>query len=153
MSRAPTQTCGNEQTVNPQTDLGWLLATSHQLLIAEADRQLAPLDLTASQYGVVAMLATGEASTPTELCRLMDYNPGAMTRLLQRLEAKGVLTRVPGVTDRRRHTLALTGKGVRLYEQAHPIIDKLHSTMLEGLDAEQAKALATLLCRVIRNLG
>ena len=152
MSRAPTRTCGNEHTINPLTDLGWLLATSHQALVAECDKRLKPLDLTAAQYGVTSLLATKEATTSSELCQLMDYDPGAMTRLLQRLEAKSLLSRHPGLPDRRSHTLTLTSRGQHLYEQARPIVHDLHATLVDGLDAEQAKTLATLLSRVIRNL-
>lgn len=153
MSRAPTRTCTNEETVDPRTDLGWLLGQGYQLLVAECDKRLAPLGLTATQYGVTALLARNEARTSSELCQRMDYNPGAMTRLLQRLEAKAIIKRVPDANDRRTHTLALTAKGNLLHEQAQPLIDAVHDHMLQGLDANEAKTLATLLCRVVRNVS
>lgn len=153
MARAPTDTCRNEDTVNPLTDIGWLLATSCNRLTAQAAKQLAPLGLTAAQYGVVLLLARGDASTSSELCRLMDYDRGAMTRLLQRLKAKGVLTHSPAPKDRRAQTLQLTEKGKLLHRQVQPTIDRLHQQALGGLSQEEAKTLATLLCRVIHNLG
>lgn len=153
MSRAPTRTCSNEETVNPRTDLGWLLGKGYQLLVAECDKRLAPLGLTAAQYGVTAILARNEARTSSELCQRMDYDPGAMTRLLQRLEAKKVIKRVPDISDRRIHTLALTENGRLLYEQAQPMVDAVHDLMLQGLDADEARTLATLLCRVVRNFS
>lgn len=153
MTRAPTDTCGNENTINPLTDIGWLLATSYTRLVAEADKQLAPLGLTGAQYGVVLMLARGDASTSSELCRLMDYDRGAMTRLLQRLEAKGILIRSPDPSDRRAQVLKLTSKGKLLQEQVQPTIDRLHAQALLGLDEAESKLLATLLYRVIHNLG
>jgi len=153
MARAPTDTCNHADTVNPLTDLGWLLATSYNRLVEQADRQLAPLELTAAQYGVVMLLERGRASTPSELCRLMDYDRGAMTRLLQRLKAKGVLTQVPNPKDRRAQTLKLTEKGRLLHQQARPILDALHQQALQGLNQDEAKAIAALLYRVIHNLS
>lgn len=153
MGRAPTDTCTNENTVNPLTDIGWLLATSYSRLVTEADKRLAPLGLTAAQYAVVLMLAQSDASTSSELCRLMDYDRGAMTRLLQRLEGKGVVTRSQDPSDRRVQILKLTDKGKRLHGQVQPTIDRLHAQALSGLDEDQAKVLATLLCRVIHNLA
>jgi len=153
MSRAPTRTCSHEETVDPRTDLGWLLGTSYQRLVAECDKRLAAVGLTAAQYGVATILARNEARTSSELCHLMDYDPGAMTRLLQRLEAKAVIERIPDVSDRRTHTLALTEKGQLLHEQAQPMVNAVHDLMLEGLDADEAKRLAALLCRVVRNFS
>lgn len=153
MTRAPTDTCSNEDTVDPLTDIGWLIATSYNRLMEQADKQLAPLGLTAAQYGVVLLLARGDAATSSELCRLMDYDRGAMTRLLQRLEAKEVLTRTPDPADRRIQTLKLTRKGELLHEPAQPIINRLHAQALQGLTADEAKSLAILLCRLIHNLN
>lgn len=153
MTRAPTVTCSSEDTVNPQTDIGWLLATSYHRLIQQADKLLSPLGLTAAQYGVVMMLARGEASTSSELCRLMEYDRGAMTRLLQRLESKELLTRSPDPADRRSQTLRLSRKGERLHEQGETVIDRLHGQALQELEPDEAKLLATLLCRVIHNLN
>lgn len=83
----------------------------------------------------------------------MDYDRGAMTRLLQRLEGKGVVTRSQDPSDRRVQILKLTDKGKRLHSQVQPTIDRLHAQALSGLDEDQAKVLATLLCRVIHNLA
>lgn len=152
MSRVPTRTCGDEATVDPYTDLGWLLNTSYQLLVAECDKRLAPLGLTAAQYGVTAILARNEARTSSELCHLMDYDPGAMTRLLKRLEAKSIVRREPDTQDRRIQTLALTTKGHLLHEQAQPMIKEVHDLLLHGLSNDEARTLAMLLCRVIRNV-
>lgn len=153
MTRAPTDTCSSEDTVNPRTDIGWLLATSYNRLIQQADRKLAPLGLTGAQYGVVSILSRGEVTTSSELCRLMDYDRGAMTRLLQRLESKELLTRSPDPADRRTQMLKLSSKGKRLHKQAEPIMNQLHAQALQGLDADEARLLATLLCRVTHNLN
>lgn len=152
MTRAPTRTCNNEHSVNPPTDIGWLIVTSSNRLFAEADKQLAPLGLTAAQGSVVVLLARDNVSTPTELCNMMDYDRGAMTRLLNRMEAKGILKRLPNPTDRRAQVLELTTKGEQLYDQLLPTIDQVHAKALAGLDSEQAKTLATLLYRVATNL-
>lgn len=153
MTRAPTDTCTNEHTVNPLTDIGWLLTTSSNRLIAQADKQLFPLGLTAAQCSVVMMLARGDASTSSELCRLMDYDRGAMTRLLKRMESKGILTRAPDPRDRRTQIVQLTEEGRLLYEQVQPSLDRLHQQALLGLEQHEAKTLAMLLCRVIHNLN
>ena len=57
-------------------------------------------DLTFSQYITLKKLAVGTAGV-TDLARAAELNPGAMTRLLDKLEAKGLVTREADPEDRR----------------------------------------------------
>ncbi|EKE73676.1 MarR family winged helix-turn-helix transcriptional regulator [Gallaecimonas xiamenensis] len=154
MVRARTPTCQHEETVDPVGDLGWLLVTARNQLMRKVDKVLAPLDLTTAQYGVVASLAKGRADTPAQLCDLLDYDRGAMTRLLDRVEAKGLILRLPNEADRRCVTLKLTDKGLALYPQVQPLIRSVYLSALGCFDEAEAEAkqLATLLCRLIANL-
>lgn len=52
------------------------------------DLEMAPLGLTAMQWRPLAMIASGRADTPAELARLINVDTGAMTRTLDRLEAR-----------------------------------------------------------------
>lgn len=152
MTRIRTQTCSHEETVEPRSDLGWLLVTGRNRLLAKLDHALAPLDLTAAQSGVLHGIARGIATTPATLCQLLDYDRGAMTRLLDRMEAKGLLVRLPNPADRRAIILELTAKGHSLYPKMQPKIDAVFDQALRDLDPDQAKTLVALLCRVVLNL-
>jgi DNA-binding MarR family transcriptional regulator len=57
-------------------------------------------ELTFSQYVTLKMLSNGPAGV-TDLARFAELNPGAMTRLLDKLEAKGIIARVADPADRR----------------------------------------------------
>lgn len=153
MTRAPTLTCGREETADPRTDLGWLLVTARNRLLVEIDKELAPLDLTGAQCGVMFGLATERAVTPADLCDLLDYDRGAMTRLLNRMESKGLLMRRPNPQDRRGLTLELTDKGRMLYPLVQPKIEAVYAKALSNLEPDQAKTLVSLLCRVVGNLA
>lgn len=153
VTRLRTQTCSREETVDPMTDLGWLLVTSGNRLLAALDEELAPLDLTAAQCGVLLSVARGIAVTPAALCDLLDYDRGAMTRLLDRMEAKQLLVRLPNPADRRGLLLEITSKGRMLYPQVQPKIDAVYRKALRNLEAVEAKMLVSLLCRVVHNLG
>lgn len=66
----------------------------------EAELAAAGHDLNFSQYITLKKLAMGYAS-PGELARAADLNPGAMTRVLDQLEGKGLLRRAADPSDRR----------------------------------------------------
>ncbi|MGD8174591.1 MarR family winged helix-turn-helix transcriptional regulator [Marinimicrobium sp. ARAG 43.8] len=151
MVRQLTDTCHCEQTLNPKADIGWLLVTASDYLCARADERLKPLGLTAAQYGVIANLTRG-FETPAQLCQQMRYDRGAMTRLLDRMEAKGLVVRKPHQNDLRSVRVCLTGKGRAIQPEIAPVIDQLYQQALAGLSDSEARQLSILLSRVIARL-
>lgn len=75
-----------------------------------------------------------------------------MTRLLDRMEAKELLVRMPNPEDRRGVLLEITDKGRVLAPQVQPKIDTVYRKALRNLDPAQAKMLVSMLCRVVHNL-
>ena len=61
--------------------------------------------------GHSAVHAAGAATTPFELSRLLGIDTGLMTRMLDKLEAKGLLERSRSIEDRRVVNLKLTKAG------------------------------------------
>src|SRR5262249_10330346 len=67
----------------------------------EVDARMSDLGLTDAQWKPLWMIKTGRADTAFELAREMSIDAGAMTRMLDRLAAKGLIERVRSETDRR----------------------------------------------------
>ncbi|SOY58362.1 putative transcriptional Regulator, MarR family [Cupriavidus taiwanensis] len=101
-----------------------LLLRTARLLRSHIDRALAPVALDMSQYLVLSMLAVdeGEPSMPSELSATLDATRTQMTRLLDGLEARGLLRRRASASDRRSLELTLTPAGRRLLERAAPAV-------------------------------
>lgn len=100
---------------NIEKGLGYLIARLRIELASSLDQQLAadsqlgPLGLSAAQYAIIATLAAEDSKMcSTVLCERMSYDAGAMTRMLDRLEAKQLLRRQRCTQDRRRIYLELT---------------------------------------------
>src|SRR3546814_19143622 len=72
--------------------------------------------LTFSQYVTLKKLAIGSTGV-TDLARAAELNPGAMTRLLDRLEAKGLVVRTADPTDRRALNIDLTDAGLAIWQE------------------------------------
>jgi DNA-binding MarR family transcriptional regulator len=86
--------------------LGRAAALKDRLL----DRQLMPLGITASQLKVLRIIRRGD-DTAVALCRHLSIHSASMTRMLDRLERKGLIVRSLDDQDRRQVRLALTNKG------------------------------------------
>src|SRR5512140_2528446 len=110
------------ETFRPSQGVGAYIGRARRTIVEAIDQELAPLDISHAQWIVVMLLGDGAASTAAELCKVLIYDPGAMTRLLDRLEKKRVLRRVRTQDDRRTVRLKLTADGRKLYPR---ILDAL----------------------------
>lgn len=134
-----------------ETSLGYYLTKARQALIERMDRALEPLDLTAQQIGVILLLSRGYARTPFELSRKMSYDSGSMTRLLDRLERKGFITRARSEQDRRVIELSLTAHGAEAARALPSVIATALNAQLAGFSADELALLTGLLQRFIAN--
>lgn len=129
--------------------LGYLLTLARNQNLAAIERELAPLNITASQFMVVVGIAHGRAKTLTEFSEFLGYDSGAMKRLLDRVEEKGIIRRVRSVADRRSQILELTDTGQALYPQIMGAVRRVHGRMLEGFTDEEAAQFQFFLQKII----
>jgi len=119
---------------------GWrTLAALHSLIETELERSLGGgVDLSVVEYTVLDALnrQDGWHMRMQQLARAAALSPSATTRLVTRLEDRGLLTRVLCVDDRRGIYTELTASGRDLYERARPI----HDAALERVLADAATA-------------
>lgn len=136
---------------DPKRAVGRLLSRVRHLLLERVGERLAALDLTSAQWGVVVTLADGAATTPAELSRMLDYDPGAMTRLIDRLEKKDFVRRTRSTDDRRSVSLELTPRGRDLFPEILPLIVGVYNELLTGFTKDEATQLENLLTRMLDN--
>jgi DNA-binding MarR family transcriptional regulator len=120
-------------------------------LIDALDRELAPFDITAAQLIVLASVANKEADSPAGLCKNISYDPGAMTRMIDRLEQKGLVRRNPNPVDRRATNLEITTAGRALYPQLLAAKESVQAQFLRGFTAQEVGMLEQLLNRMLEN--
>jgi len=120
-------------------------------LIDALDRELAKFDISAAQLIVLASLANEEADSPTTLCKNISYDPGAMTRMIDRLEQKGLVRRRRNLEDRRATCLEITTAGRALYPQLLAAKETVSKQFLRGFSEEEVRTLEGMLNRLIEN--
>jgi DNA-binding MarR family transcriptional regulator len=100
-------------------------------------------ELTLQQYNVLRILrGAGAAGLPTlEIgARMIERTPG-ITRLLDRLEAKGLVERERSAADRRQVLCRLAPAGDKLLARLDKPVDRLDDTTTAGLDAGHSEIL------------
>jgi DNA-binding MarR family transcriptional regulator len=135
----------------PSESAAYMMRRIITLLAAEVDAALEPRGLTSAQWMPLLKLHLGEASTVAELARHCQLDTGAMTRLLDRLEAKGLVARVRSAEDRRVVNLELTPDGREAARQIPEVLCYLQNAFLQGFTTEEWQQLKDLLRRVLDN--
>lgn len=140
-----TLRCASEE--NP----GYLIKQVYHSVTRMLDQEVAHLGMTAMQWRPLVMLATKRADTSAELARLNAIDTGAMTRTLDRLEAKGLIERRRSVQDRRVIHIALTPAGETVATRIPPYIARTLEHHLRGFSTEEAEMLSHFLRRMLAN--
>lgn len=131
--------------------VGYLMKHLMALFVQSIDKELGPHGLTHVQWGPLFMMQQGRASNVAELARELETDPGAMTRLLDRLEAKGLCRRVRSVEDRRVVNLALTPAGVKAAAMVPEALSKVMNAHLAGFSRTEWQTLKGYLRRMLDN--
>jgi DNA-binding MarR family transcriptional regulator len=135
---------------DPKTGVGGLLSRVKVNLAEALDVELAPFDISVAQYVILVNLAHG-ADSSSDLCKSVSYDPGAMTRMLDRLERKKLITRVRSSEDRRVARLALTEEGRAVYPKLVERAATVLNRKLRGFSPTEVRQLENLLQRMLAN--
>jgi DNA-binding MarR family transcriptional regulator len=138
---------------DPPSSLGALISRVRITLYDRLDQALVPFDLSAPQYIVIVLLANGLASKPSDICRTVAHDPGAMTRVIDRLEEKNLVRRTRDADDRRALKLELTAEGRALYPKVVAIAVGVINDLLEGFTKVEVRQMENLLKRMLKNAG
>ena len=117
--------------------VGFFLNRARNTLLMQLDAALQGLDISGQQMGILLSLERGVAATPYELSKLLGIDTGLMTRMLDKLEAKGLLARTRSTTDRRVVNLALTDKGQPVAQQIPDIVPPVLNARLKDFTHEE----------------
>src|SRR4051794_28663667 len=105
-------------------------------------RQARPVgDLTFSQLSALTSLQLAGALTPRELADIERVQPPTMTKIVGKLEDRGLVVRTPHPTDGRQVILAPTEQGRAMYAQFEKARNEWLADQLATLDDEDRAVL------------
>lgn len=140
------------ETVRPENSVGYLINRVAQSLARELDHRMGSVDLTDAQWKPLLLLQQGVCLTAADIARLGCHDTGAVTRMLDRLEAKGLIRRIRSESDRRVINLQLTEEGSQISSEVPKILSHLLNQALADFSKEEFDLLTRLLERVLANL-
>jgi DNA-binding MarR family transcriptional regulator len=138
-----------KKTFSMTQSIGFMLTKARNLVAADMDAALKAIDVTSQQMGIVLWLSRGVATTPFEMSRHLSIDTGLMTRMLDKLEAKGLLKRTRSNTDRRVFDLTLTRKGEAVAAEIPDIALPVLNERVKSFTKAEFKELLRLLGKFI----
>ena len=139
------------KTYQPRDGIGFLLQRARLEILDDLDRELEPLDITAAQFVILVRLSEENVHSASGLCRGVSYDPGAMTRMIDRLEKKGLVRRVRRADDRRKVDLELTAEGKAVRPKLIEAVVKVLNHRLRGFTKVEAEQFSGFLRRMVES--
>lgn len=132
--------------------IGGQMVSLITLMRREVESRMVAHGLTDAQWKPLWMLRAGRATTAIELAREMDVDAGAITRLVDRLEAKHLVERVRSDADRRVVHLRLTADGEAAADRVPHVLAAVNNDLLRGFSESEWKQLRKLIERMAANV-
>jgi len=138
----------NSGTVPNEPVLLALQRTTH-VTLHRLSAELADLELTASEINVLANLADSRGRTVSELGAAVGTRSSTLTGVLDRLERRGHIARVPSPGDRRSVVIEPTETGRRNAQRIRRTIGNLERRALSGLPGEAVAGFHAVLAALV----
>ena len=115
--------------------LGFLVHDVSRMRRTAFDQAVKPLDLTRSQWWVLAQLSRhpDEQMKQTDLARVLDVGKVTVGGLIDRLEASGHVERRADPDDRRSKRIVVTAKGHQAIEEMKAVGSQLNEIIFAGI--------------------
>ena len=105
------------------------LTRASRKIVAHYNRELAPLGLTAQQLIALGVLISEENLSLGEFAKKLKMGKAGAATMINRLEALGLVTREPNLSDARLNVLKLTDKARELHPNIQKTVIDLESTI------------------------
>ncbi|KRG44571.1 MarR family transcriptional regulator [Stenotrophomonas pictorum JCM 9942] len=136
-----------------QAMLARLVKLVHKLFCDHGNALLRDYGISHPEYNVLMMLDGSEAGlSPSQISEAASEKSSNVTRLIDQLLAKGLVSREPSGEDRRKLVVRLTAAGEQLIETVMPAVIAQLQRFFSGVEAQELQQMEALLTRVLVGL-
>jgi DNA-binding MarR family transcriptional regulator len=140
------------ESFEPNRSVGFLVKRCGVLMSQEAERRFAALSISFTQWTALKALSLQEHISATRLSEFLGYDMGALTRVVDDLERRGLVRRERSQRDRRAVEIAITAEGRRHAAEAQRKVVELLNELVEPFSAAEIDTLIGLMQRMLAHL-
>lgn len=137
---------------NIQESLGFHFTSITVFIKRSIEQLLKPYNLTHLQFSILMNLYKNNISTQKEMLKNTYGDEASITRILDRLEAKGYIKRVRSEEDKRKKKLVLTDEGIELMTEIIKYTGYINNELAKDLNKDEEKEFLRLLQKVHNSL-
>jgi DNA-binding MarR family transcriptional regulator len=125
---------------------GHLIRRLHQqsTQVFQSVTQAAGFELTSVQFAALDAIALAPGIDQASLAATIGFDRATIGGVIERLEAKGLVSRQVNAQDRRARRLQLTREGQRLLAECRPVVERLQDDILSSLTREERASFLAL---------
>lgn len=138
---------GKRQSDPQAESLGFWVFRLHRAMHSAFTQRLSKLGVTGAEWAVLAR-TRGDEPSPVALAQQMGIDRAAVTRIVDRLEEKGLVRRTSHSTDGRRTIVAITEAGESLFPKLVAASRETNREFMKLLPPEDARLLLDLLRKI-----
>src|SRR5215472_3266946 len=141
------------ETLQAGTSIGYLVKRCGVLMTQLAERSFESTSVSFTQW--IALMRLCERREPisaTQLSKELGHDMGALTRVVDELERRGLVRRERSRRDRRAVEIAITAAGRRQATSAKRVMVELLNELVEPFSEAEIVTLITLLQRMLLHL-
>lgn len=137
-----------------EIDIGKFIKVFNNMLDSKANRDFRKWDLTCSQHAIIVYLFDHQSveTTQRDLEQTFSLKNPTVTGLLNLLESKGMIQRVPNPKDRRSNLIKLTDKSLSLEKPLTASRMRAEDAILKGFSQEEKQQLESYMIRLMDNI-
>ena len=141
-----------DRIVSRKREVAFALHDAARLLRTYSDQRARELNTTRAQWAVLSRLQRCEGAKQTELADALDIAPITLARLVDKLDAAGLVERRPDPSDRRAHRLYLTDEAIPALSALAVLAEDVMTRALAGLDDGAVETILKGLATIKANL-
>jgi DNA-binding MarR family transcriptional regulator len=131
-----------------KNSIGYLVRRSANLLLPQMETLFSDQTLSFSQWSALMALREDPGGTAADLARIICHDAGSLTRILDQLEKRGLVSRKRSESDRRQVVLELTPRGRALITSLMPRVVGLWNELLGDFSHDEIRLLIKFLTRL-----
>ena len=135
-------------------NLGMLIGQVHRLSTKKfvQNSHNSGLDISMDQWIVLGPIWENEGISHKEISEYCLKDKTSVTRIIDTLEKKNLVVRVPDQLDHRVKRVVLSNKGKELFLQAIPIMQLTRDELRDGITEQDIESLRSVLTKIYNNL-
>jgi DNA-binding MarR family transcriptional regulator len=139
---------------NLEDSLGYVIGRAGRALANRLNHNFASsgYDVTCEQWAVLTNLWLKNGQSQQDLAGTTCKDKTSMTRLVDTLEKKNLVVRIPGKEDKRQKLIYLTSKGRNLRNELFKVVQKTLEEAQKSINVKDLSICKSVLCKVYENL-